>query len=166
MEWESRTALSSDHLPIICRIRTGKKQATRRATARFAYKKADWTLFEKEIEERLQTMLEWTADTTIKKANYQLTSTILKAAEKAIPRGARRDPKPWWTEEVDNAVKSRDGLRSQAARDQTLGPEWREAEQTTRNIIIKAKQDEWRSFASGLSLRTDLGESVEYRPRH
>ena len=68
-------------------------------------------------------MPEWASDTTIREANYQLTITILKATEKAIPPGARCDPKPWWTEEVDDAVKRRAFLHSQAARDPTLGPE-------------------------------------------
>ena len=158
VEWETLTALASDHFPILCTISRGRKKPGQRKKTKFSYKKADWTLFERKTEEACGTLPTWTEDTTIKEANQSLVSIITAAANAAIPRGARRDPKAWWSEEVQEAVEERDRLRARARIDPTAGDEWRRAEKATKDVITKARQDSWRDFASGLSLKTDATE--------
>ena len=158
VECETLTALASDHLPILCTISRGKKKPGKRRKTRFSYKKADWTLFERKTEEALGDLPDWNDATTIKEANQTLTNAILAAAAAAIPRGARRDPKAWWTEEVNEAVAKRGRLRALASTDPAAGAEWRQAEKATRDVIMKAKRDSWRDFASGLSLKTDVSK--------
>ena len=103
-------------------------------------------------------MPRWNESTTTNNANTDLTRTIITTAEAAISRGVRRDPKPWWTEDVEEAVRERDTLRARAIRDPNSGLEWREAEKRTREVIRRAKRESWRGFTSGLSLRSDVGK--------
>ena len=74
---------------------------------------------------------------SLKETNHILTNAILAAVTAAIPRGARRDPKAWWTEEVKEAMSKRDHLRALASTDPATGAEWRHAEKATRDIIMK-----------------------------
>ncbi|KAF0291717.1 hypothetical protein FJT64_010208 [Amphibalanus amphitrite] len=97
----------------------------------------------------------WTEHTSLREANDELTRVILEAAEAAIPRGARKTPKPWWNEEVDAAVRRRNQLRGLARTDPGQGAAWREAEREVRRLIVEARRASWRDFTSQLSLRTD-----------
>ncbi|XP_043241035.1 uncharacterized protein LOC122391303 [Amphibalanus amphitrite] len=130
VEWETLTALPSDHFPILVKVRVGKRKKEEKRKTKPSFKKADWALFEKIIEEKLA----------------------------ASPE---RDPVPWWTEEVDEAVRRRDELRAQAKADPAAGAAWREAAKEASLTITKARQESWRTFASGLSLRSDVGQDSE-----
>ncbi|KAF0311929.1 RNA-directed DNA polymerase from mobile element jockey [Amphibalanus amphitrite] len=127
VEWETLTALPSDHFPILVKVRVGKRKKEEKRKTKPSFKKADWALFEKIIEEKLA----------------------------ASPE---RDPVPWWTEEVDEAVRRRDELRAQAKADPAAGAAWREAAKEASLTITKARQESRRTFASGLSLRSDVGQ--------
>ncbi|KAF0294597.1 Retrovirus-related Pol polyprotein from type-1 retrotransposable element R1 4 [Amphibalanus amphitrite] len=158
VEWETLTALPSDHFPILVKVRVGKRKKEEKRKTKPSFKKADWALFEKIIEEKLAASPEWDEHTPLKAATYQFNDLVITAAARAIPCGARRDPVPWWTEEVDEAVRRRDELRAQAKADPAAGAAWREAAKEASLTITKARQESWRTFASGLSLRSDVGQ--------
>ncbi|KAF0293876.1 CUGBP Elav-like family member 4 [Amphibalanus amphitrite] len=139
-------------------VRVGKRKREEKRKTKPSFKKADWALFEKIIEEKLAASPEWDEHTPLKAATYQFNDLVITAAARAIPCGARRDPVPWWTEEVDEAVRRRDELRAQAKADPAAGAAWREAAKEASLAITKARQESWRTFASGLSFRSDVGQ--------
>ena len=107
VDWQPKDTLSSDHRPILVDIQVGKCPQRQRRRPRPSFAKADWTEYDRRIEEGIRALPPWTDATSLKTANSELTRVILEAAEAAILRGARKVPKPWWTAEVDAAVRPR-----------------------------------------------------------
>ncbi|KAF0308570.1 hypothetical protein FJT64_020259 [Amphibalanus amphitrite] len=149
--WHPQDALSSDHRPILVDITVGERaprQQRRRRRPRLSLAKADWTEYDRRVEDGVRAMPPWTEHTSLREANDELTRVILEAAEAAIPRGARKTPKPWWNEEVDAAVRRRNQLRGLARTDPGQGAAWREAEREVRTLIVEACRASWRDFTS------------------
>ena len=154
-EWEPQDALSSDHRPILIDIAIGKRLQRHRRRPRPSLAKADWEKYDRLIEEGLQALPPWNDNTQLKTANDDLTRVITAAAEAAIPRGARKVPKPWWNEDVDAAARRRNRLRTLARTDPSQGPAWTEADREARRVLLEARHKSWRDFTSQLNLRTD-----------
>ena len=66
----------------------------------------------------------WTDDAPLKTANSYLSRVMQGAAGAAIPRGARKEPKPWWNDDVEAAVRRRNTLPTLARTDPTQGAAW------------------------------------------
>ena len=79
----------------------------------------------------------------------------MEAVEAVIPRGARKEAKPWWNEDVDAAVKRRNVLHARARSDPSHGADWTEADREVHRVILEARRTSWRAFTSQLSFRTD-----------
>ena len=155
VDWEPQDALSSDHRPILIDVATGKRLQRHRRRPRPSLAKADWVKYDRLIEEGIQALPPWNDNTPLKTANDDLTNVITKAAEEAIPRGARKVPKPWWNEDVDAAVRRRNRLRALARADPSQGAAWTEADREARRVLLEARQRSWRDFTNQLNLRTD-----------
>ena len=136
-------------------IAVGKRPQRPRRRPRPSLAKTDWDKYERLIGEGLQALPPWTDDTPLKTANSDLSRVMLGAAEAAIPRGARKEPKPWRNEDLDEAVRRRNSLRTLARTDPCQGTAWTEAGREARRVLLGARQKSWREFTSQLNLRTD-----------
>ena len=156
VDWQPQDALSSDHRPILVDIAVGRRISQhRRGRPRPSLAKADWAEYDRRVEAGIRALPPWTDATSLKQANSDFTRVIMDAAEAAIPKGARKEPKPWWNEDVDAAVKRRNLLRARARSEPSHGAAWTEADREVRRVILEARRTSWRAFTSQLSLRTD-----------
>ena len=152
-DWSVADDLGSDHKPIKININFGINQQSRPRT-RWSFKKAKWGLFKDMVERSLtDTPI---IDDTVVAMTKDFNNIILEAARKNIPRGARKNPLPWWNDEVDRAVKARKDARKQAQTNEDLNEVWIEAARNAREVTQKAKEDQWHKFVSTeLSDRTN-----------
>ena len=101
--------MGSDHSPILTSINPRQKKKFKRRT-KWNFKKADWGLYNelcnkgfKDIMEKEQTSVDDFCD--------DITKVILEAAAKSIPRGCRKMYKPFWTQDIQDAVDKRTTAR-------------------------------------------------------
>ena len=147
----------SDHLPIILHIldmKTNTRHQRKRASWNF--KKADWQKFQS-LSENLGDLV-FSED--LNKNTKELTQQILNAAQKSIPRGFRKDYKPYWSKEL-------------AAKHQelTIAREEMEANPSTETIVkhnkinkdftetkISELQNCWSDKTSNLNMENNTGK--------
>ena len=84
---------------------------------RWNYKKADWEMFSRLTNEYCKTVK---ADHfNINKATDSFNLSILRAASETIPRGARKNYRPYWTEELqgleDEVARTREKVENNPA---------------------------------------------------
>ena len=107
---------NSDHRPILLSILSRKKKKYKQRT-RWNFKKANWDLYREESNQRLQSVL--TSDhASVDDLCDAVTKSILEAATKSIPRGCRRHYKPFWSEDLQEAVNRRETARKNLEKDQ------------------------------------------------
>ncbi|KAH7698462.1 H25N7.03 protein, partial [Aphelenchoides avenae] len=109
VHWHIGEDLGSDHMPIIIDYRVSRSipPATRRTF--WNTRKADWSAYRRLIDERLST---WTCrDEQLAAKNVEFVKAVISAAEASIPRGSRKDYKPFWTAELEAAVRERNRVR-------------------------------------------------------
>ena len=98
----SRTVLSqlggSDHKPVKISLDLQYRTQKTSTFPRWNYKKANWERFSKLADQFTQKInnIRQNLNTKIKAFNQ----AVLKAAQESIPRGARKNYKPYWTEEL------------------------------------------------------------------
>ena len=151
--WSTLPALPSDHLPISVILQSANNQSPKPFKSNFVYKKADWKLFQKHLDDALQSFDITTH--TVDTAEKHLRTCLLQAARKAIPRGRRKKFKPWWTPEVEAAVQARKTAYTQAHIDEEHRQAYLSASRNCSTVIRQAKREAWKSFTSNLSFRTD-----------
>jgi len=157
VQWTPLDALSSDHRPILIEVQVGRWRHKRKPKPPYSYRKANWNLFTEKMVEGINNLTAWTDGTKIGDATAAFTKVVTEAAIASIPRGSRIAPKPWWTPEVEAAVRRRNRLRARSRSDPTKAQAeaWTRADQEVRTLILDARRASWREFASGLNMRTD-----------
>ena len=122
-----RTVLSqlggSDHKPIKISLDLQHRTQKTSTFPRWNYKKANWERFSKLADQFTQRISNkrQNLNTNIKAFNQ----AVLKAAQQSIPRGARKNYKPYWTEELqqqEDAVREVNNLVKQAPQKKTTSP--------------------------------------------
>ena len=88
----------SDHRPVFLKLNLGA--STEATIPRCNYKKANWTLFTR----RTSTLSNYITvqGRDINMVAKDFNSCILKAAQETIPRGARRNYRPYWSHELQD----------------------------------------------------------------
>lgn len=145
----------SDHYPLFVHsVDHTRVKRTRRP--RWQYEKADWSKFAKEISR------------TNPENAHQIEQAIVKAAEASIPQTSTKTGRKavhWWSKEVEEAVKDRrKKLRHLRKMDdnhpnkgQALAA-FKEARNTARKTIAKARTDSWTTFVTGISPSSSTSE--------
>lgn len=87
--------------------------------------------------------------------NNQITSIIIAAAEKAIPRSKGRSERklvPWWTEECRQAVRQRNRALRLLKRTHNMQDliQYKKAQAVVRRTVRQAKRESWRNFCSSV----------------
>ena len=107
---------NSDHRPILTSILHKKKKKYKQKT-KWNFKKANWDQYKEESNQKLQSVL--TSDyASVDDLCDEITKSILEAATKSIPRGHRKHYKPFWSEELQEAVDRREAARKNLENDQ------------------------------------------------
>jgi len=88
----------SDHKPVIITVQKGTIRDGKQPPS-CNCKKSDWNVFKIFTDRYCKTIQAQTSD--VDKAASLFTEAILSAALQSIPRGRRRDYKPFWTSELD-----------------------------------------------------------------
>ena len=92
---------------------------------------------------------------SVHKAYKKWQTSILKASKAAIPRGCRKEIKPWWNKDLDNLVLLRNDARKKAHLGEEEKQIWLRTENELKNSIFEAKKERWRNFVTGLSFKTN-----------
>jgi len=88
----------SDHRPVKLSINLNYKPHNSKSVPRWNYKKADWEAYAALTD--LYTKRLRTGDQNINRVTTTFNQAIIKAASETIPRGARKNYRPYWTEEL------------------------------------------------------------------
>ena len=92
----------SDHRTVLLAVNLQYRPSNPKTFPRWNYKKADWEMFSCLTNEYCNTVK---ADHfNINKATDSFNQSILRAASETIPRGARKNYRPYWTEELEDEV--------------------------------------------------------------
>nr|KAG5698284.1 hypothetical protein BaRGS_016986 [Batillaria attramentaria] len=104
----------SDHRPVIITIQRQLEIHPSRLPASWNYKKANWDLFKQEADRRTSSLTLSRQD--INKNAKAFNQAVLKAAQAAIPRGRRKNYRPYWSPELNSLQKTvneaRDAMES------------------------------------------------------
>jgi ribonuclease HI len=146
----------SDHLPItldITDMTAGTERCRKKASWNF--KKANWQKYQLHAEN-----LDKTAFTEDLNQNVKtVTATLLAAAKKAIPRGFRRDYKPYWSKTL--ATLHQKLSEARACMEENPSPENTARHNTLKEEFNTTKtkelQESWNDKTSTLSLDHDTG---------
>ena len=108
---------SSDHFPIKIQIDQSQQKKYERRT-RWNFKKARWDSYATASSELLSEVDFSSND--IDEITKNVNDAILKAAKKCIPKGCRSRYKPFWTENIEAAVKDREEKRKEYMKAPTI----------------------------------------------
>ena len=144
--------IGSDHLPILTKIQSPCTERTPPKT-RWNFKKANWALF-KESSDRLLSQIEIE---DVEQFTNDITKAILEAASQHIPRGYRRNYKPFWNEELQSHVSERRKARNNLEKSpSTLSKiEYNRTSARVKLATKKAKKGKWSETCKNLDLRQD-----------
>ena len=145
----------SDHKPIKLSIDLSVQVPQAKCFPRWNYKKADWTLFE-----NLTDVYTKPINTRQKDSNkmvLEFNTAVLKAASETIPRGARKEYKPYWTEELQNledtVTEARDRAEKQPSVENNIA--LKEATAKYKLTITQAARKSWQEKTQSLNLDKD-----------
>ena len=146
--------LDSDHLPIIIKIEKLVKSETKRRPF-WSFKRANWDSFACITDAEMSKL---DLDTlSVDQASSEMCSIILKAAKKTVPQGSRKKYKPYWTADLQEAVKARRKARKLAAKFPTPANRADFNKQTARVRLLTrtGKRSKWIKTCEDLDLNKD-----------
>ena len=143
----------SDHRPVFLHMNLGA--CTEATFPRWNYKKADWTTF----SHRTSTLAK---DITVQGRDISMVvkdfnQCILKAAHETIPRGARRNYKPYWSSELEKLQDALSEARK-AAEDSPSAENNTKLQQAKARFLrykLQASRRSWREKTASLNLEKD-----------
>ena len=147
-------ALVSDHRPVFLTINNKRIEESNPAP-RWNYKKAKWKLFGHRTNELTKDIQVQGRD--INKVVREMNTCILKAAHECIPRGARKNYKPYWNSQLQQLQDDMAEAREKAEKHPT--DENHTLLQKSTATFLKAKLEarrrSWKEKTSSLNLEKD-----------
>ena len=136
----SRKVLSqlagSDHRPVLLAINLQYRPNNQPTFPRWNYKKADWEMFKRLSNEYTKGIR--VDDYNVNRATTSFNRGVLRAASETIPRGARKNYRPYWTEELQELEDEVSRTREEVEKDPT----------PQNNIALKACTAKYRKVYS------------------
>ena len=154
----SRTVLSqlggSDHKPIKISLDLQYRTQKTSTFPRWNYKKAKWERLSKPADQFTQRInnKRQNLNTKIKAFNQ----AVLKAAQESIPRGARKNYKPYWTEELQlqkDVVREARNLVEQSPSEENIS--LKAASAKHQRTLIQEARKTWHEKTAQLNLDRD-----------
>ena len=143
--------IGSDHLPNLLKISV-TRQYNRKRRSRWNFRKAKWDVFQNEMDKLLD--LQELDNMNENDANSHICKAILSAANSSIPRGSMKQYKPFWNQNLDEAVKARNNARQIYIENNT--PEnrtqYHKLSAETKLLIKNSKNKAWHDKCEGLNL--------------
>ena len=145
----------SDHKPVKLSLDLNYKPQEAKTFPRWNYKRANWKRFSD------QTDL-YSAKIRNKRKNLNtkvkdINQAILQAAKETIPRGARRNYRPYWTEELqeveDALSKARDKVEEEPTQSNNIA--LKAATAKHRQTLIQETRKSWHEKTENLNLDKD-----------
>ena len=157
---QERNPGGSDHLPILITLNlntSNKKRRSRKGKgkARWAYKKANWEMFEQYVDQEIEKWSTESESWPLKTLSSQLSTAILKAAKRSIPRGNRPNIKPFWNEDIDKADKANNKARAECHLSDGHADTYKNTRDTLYNVTKQAKEESWKNYVSKLDPSTE-----------
>ena len=104
----------------------------------------------------LTVFLQWSTRLIFSSAPALFTSLTLNAAKTSISFGhIKRQPKPWWSAEVEEAVSERRKVFASANRSHEDCQVYIFASRQASSVIAKAKAETWQATCSSLSPKSN-----------
>jgi len=143
----------SDHRPVLLTL--GIDTTTEDCRPRWNYKKANWWLFKHRSSELCK-------DITVQGRNINsvvrdFNASILKAAGECIPRGARKNYKPYWSKELELKEQELSRARKEAEDNPSLENNNRlqKTKAQLHRSTLQAKRTSWREKTKSLNFEKD-----------
>ena len=146
---------TSDHKPILLNIDVEDPLTETRQLTRWNYKKADWDMFSQLTDESCKNI--HTRGNHIERMLKELTCGILESAKKSIPRGSRRNYKPYWTEELEKMEKRVQEARDTAETELTVEANiaFKKASAELKKATNTAARKSWKEKTESLNMDKD-----------
>ena len=133
--------------------------------SKWSFPRADWERYEVEIDAQLdRRVIPHRKRTDVNYLLNRLLLTIRGAARKAIPRGGRVNPVPWWSQTIQDAVVARGDARTLFEESDGTDEEkaalkllWLEREKATLKLINEERSVWWKERCSELTYKTRPG---------
>lgn len=161
-KWEvwTKTTLGSDHYPVHCCIGEKVEKRVESGAKKWLFEKANWEEFQRLSEEVITTV---DLEDEVDLINKRITAAIITTAEKSIPRSKGTSKKrlvPWWTEECNLAVKTRNRAFRVLKRTHTMVNliHYIKAQAEVRKTVRRAKRESWRNFCDTIVRTTSVGQ--------
>ena len=143
--------IGSDHKPTLITISNLEKSESKRRTF-WNFRKADWKLYAATVDVGMN--LIDTNDNSIDETSALIISTIIKSAEKSIPRGSVKKFKPYWTKELEETVQERRKARKLVEKDRSPAnrTNYNRLTAKVRYLTRTGKRSMWRDTCAQLDL--------------
>ncbi|XP_070209766.1 uncharacterized protein [Littorina saxatilis] len=145
----------SDHRPVKLAINLQYRPQNSTTFPRWNYKKADWNIFASLTD--LYTRGLKTDDLNINRVTRNFNQAILKAASETIPRGARKNYRPYWTEELQELEDEVSSIREEVEENPSVDNNitLKAATAKYRRAYLQAARSSWREKTEKLNLERD-----------
>ena len=159
--WSLDRDMGSDHLPMLLEVKETGGGAKTRPKAKWVFPWVDWLAFREECEAAFAG-----ADpehTFVQDRTARFISVIQRARVRHIPRGARKDPKPWSLDlRLQEAVRKRREALNQLRNGAPSSKErWVEAKQHAARIKREVSEAHFREFVEKeLNKPASLGRTI------
>jgi ribonuclease HI len=143
----------SDHRPVFLTVAnaTIKESST---LPRWNYKKADWTMYQHRTSLLTKDI---STDKDINKVVEDFSKSILQAAHETIPRGARKEYKPYWSNELEKLHNDVETARKQAesSPSQMHHNNYQQAKAKFQRAKMLARRTSWKEKTEALNFEKD-----------
>ena len=142
----------SDHKPIILQVQMKRSPTEAKMFPRWNYKKANWDRFTELTNNYCKEVKH--DHFNINKAVKQFDQAVLKAAKESIPRGARKNFKPYWTKELQELEDELTEARNQVENEPTIDNniKLKATEAKYRKTHIESARNSWKEKTEKLNL--------------
>ena len=170
--WELGNRNSSDHLPIVFYVDVANSGDHERPRTKNRETKYQQNIPPDDWKEFNTTVSKYIAEHPIERANMDgktYASQIAERLQTAVMRGSKKlkqgcykDPVPWWSDSIDEAIRERDSLEANA---QVCGEShtlWQCARRKVLTTITECRQEWWREHCSSdLNYSTDPAKTTK-----
>jgi ribonuclease HI len=145
----------SDHKPVLICLDMHHKPQEAKTFPRWNYKRAKWDKFSTLVDQYSETICSKHHHLNQKVKDFN--KIILKAAKETIPRGARKDYRPYWTEELqqleDEVSEAREAVENDPTVENNIS--LKAATAKHRKVLNEEARRSWHEKTEQLNLDKD-----------
>ncbi|GFS25227.1 RNA-directed DNA polymerase from mobile element jockey-like [Elysia marginata] len=145
----------SDHKPVLLRVEMNTARNATSTLPRWNFKKANWDHFTA-VTDELAVSINARSKNTNREAKA-ITEAIIKSAKKAIPRGARKNYRLYWTEELEELENEVKVARKEVEEHPSVVNNVNLKRKTAklRKETIRTQREGWQEKTASLNMEKD-----------